>query len=149
VRFVRVRRLLLQILPGLAIVFQVHAQGDAVPPGFVFGVTVSSAEQLDVVLDRAEDLRALFKQGDHNRIAIVLHGDELRLFQKNNYSSNQSLVERARLLDEDNIIDIKACQTKMRLLDIEQSELPGFIEQVPFAPVEIERLEKEEDFTRL
>ena len=148
-RFVRVRRLLLQILPGLAIVFQVHAQGDAVPPGFVFGVTVSSAEQLDVVLDRAEDLRALFKQGDHNRIAIVLHGDELRLFQKNNYSSNQSLVERARLLDEDNIIDIKACQTKMRLLDIEQSELPGFIEQVPFAPVEIERLEKEEDFTRL
>ena len=29
----------------------------------------------------------------------------------------------------------------MRFLHIEQSELPSFIEQVPFAPAEIERLE--------
>jgi intracellular sulfur oxidation DsrE/DsrF family protein len=53
------------------------------------------------------------------------------------------------LLDEDNIIDIKACQTMMRILDIEQDELPSFIEQVPFAPAEIERLQREEGFTRL
>jgi intracellular sulfur oxidation DsrE/DsrF family protein len=53
------------------------------------------------------------------------------------------------MLDEDNIIDIKACQTMMRILEIEQSELPGFIEQVPYAPVEIERLRREEGFTRL
>ncbi len=125
---------------------QVNAQSD---PGYVFGVTVSTAQQLDVVLDRAEELRALFNSGEHNRIAIVLHGDELQLFQKENYSSNQSLVERARLLDQDNIIDIKACQTKMRSLNIEQSELPSFIEQVPFAPAEIERLQEEEGFTRL
>ena len=37
----------------------------------------------------------------------------------------------------------------MRTLDIEQNELPSFIEQVPFGPAEIERLEKEEGFTRL
>ena len=37
----------------------------------------------------------------------------------------------------------------MRILEIDQSELPSFIEQVPFAPAEIERLEKEEGFTRL
>jgi intracellular sulfur oxidation DsrE/DsrF family protein len=59
------------------------------------------------------------------------------------------VVERARLLDQDNIIDIKACQTMMRVLEIDQSELPSFIEQVPFAPAEIERLETEEGFTRL
>jgi intracellular sulfur oxidation DsrE/DsrF family protein len=101
------------------------------------------------VLDRAEDLRALFDPEQHSRIAIVLHGDELQLFQKRNYSSNQSVVERARLLDEDNIIDIKACQTMMRILDIEQDELPSFIEQVPYAPAEIERLQREQGFTRL
>ena len=60
-----------------------------------------------------------------------------------------SATDRARMLDEDNIIDIKACQTMMRVLDIEQSELPSFIEQVPFAPAEIERLESEQGFTRL
>jgi intracellular sulfur oxidation DsrE/DsrF family protein len=117
--------------------------------GYVFSVTVTSARELDVVLDRAEDLRDLFDPAEHSRIAIVLHGDELHLFERRNYSMNQSVVERARTLDQDNIIDIKACQTMMRALDIGQSELPSFIEQVPFAPAEIERLQREEEFTRL
>lgn len=119
------------------------------PPGYVFSVTVNSPQQLDVVLDRAEDLRELFNPDEHSRIAIVLHGEELQLFQKENYTRNMSLVDRARLLDQDQIIDIKACQSMMRTLQIEQSELPNFIEQVPFAPVEIERLQEEEGFTRL
>jgi intracellular sulfur oxidation DsrE/DsrF family protein len=119
------------------------------PEGYVFSVTVTSVQQLEVVLDRAEDLRELFDSAEHSRIAIVLHGDELALFQQQNYSSNQSVVDRARLLDQDNIIDIKACQTMMRTLEIEQNELPSFIEQIPFAPAEIERLQREEGFTRL
>ena len=117
--------------------------------GYVFSVTVRSPQQLDVVLDRAEDLRELFDPEQHGRIAIVLHGDELQLFQKRNYSSNQAVVDRARELDEDDIIDITACQTMMRTLDIEQSELPSFIEQVPFGPAEIDRLQQQEGFTRL
>ena len=117
--------------------------------GYVFSVTVETAQELDVVLNRAEELRELYDPEQHNRIAIILHGDELQLFQKNNYSTNMSLVDRARILDQDNIIDIQACQTRMRQLNIEQNELPSFIEQVPFAPAEIERLEKEEGFTRL
>jgi len=127
----------------------VYALDEPENSGYVFSVTVNSSQQLDVVLDRAEDLRALFKPHEHGKIAIVLHGDELQLFQKNNYALNQSTVERARQLDQDNIIDIKACQTMMRVLDIEQNELPGFIEQVPFAPAEIERLQNEEGYTRL
>ena len=122
---------------------------ESVPPGYVFGVTVSSVQELDVILNRADSLRELFDPDQHGRIAIVLHGDELQLFRKDNYAANQSIVERARLLDQELIIDIKACQTKMQFLEIEQDELPGFIEQVPFAPVEIERLEKEHEFTRL
>ena len=123
-------------------------QGDS-SQGYVFSVTVSSPQQLDVVLNRAEDLRDLFNPNEHSRIAIVLHGEELQLFQKDNYSQNMSLVDRARTLDQDQIIDIKACQTMMQTLQIEQSELPNFIEQVPFGPAEIERLQKEERFTRL
>lgn len=119
-----------------------------VPPGYVFGVTVSSAQQLEVILDRADSLRKLFNPDHHSRIAIVLHGEELQLFQKDNYSANQSIVERARLLDQEQIIDIKACQTMMRDLNIQQSELPNFIEQVPFAPIEIERLKNQEGFTQ-
>jgi len=119
-----------------------------VPSGYVFGVTVRTAQQLDVVLERADSLRKLFNPDQHSRIAIVLHGNELKLFQKINYLANQSIVDRARLLDQAKIIDIKACQTMMRALDIQQSELPGFIEQVPLGPVEINRLEKDLGFTR-
>lgn len=117
--------------------------------GYVFDVTVSTAQELDVVLNRADSLRKLFDPQQHGRIAIVLHGDELQLFQKGNYSANQSLVDRARLLDSENIIDIKACQTMMRTLDIEQSELPSFIEQVPYAPVEIFRMKNDLNFIEI
>jgi hypothetical protein len=117
--------------------------------GYVFDVTVSTAQELDVVLNRADSLRELFNPQQHGRIAIVLHGDELQLFQKANYSANQSLVDRARLLDQDNIIDIKACQTMMRTLNIEQSELPSFIEQVPYAPEEILRMKNVDHFTEI
>ena len=145
-----IRLLFLSVLlaPGLFVgVPLLHAEPP--PEGYVFSVTVTSAQQLEVVLDRAEELRELFDPAEHSRIAIVLHGDELNLFQEQNYSSNMSVVDRARLLDQDNIIDIKACQTMMRTLEIEQNELPSFIEQVPFAPAEIERLQREEGFTRL
>ena len=125
------------------------AKGDNEPTGFVFSVTVETAEQLNVVLSRAEDLRELFDPKQHSKIAVVLHGDELRLFHKGQASLNQSLVDRAQMLDQDNIIDIKACQTMMRTLQIKQEELPSFIEQVPFAPAEVKRLQKEEGFTRL
>ena len=137
---------------ALLLAFSLGITGvSAEPPeeGYVISVTVSSPQQLDVVLNRAEDLRELFDPDQHSRIAIVLHGEELQLFQKRNYSSNQSVVERARLLDQDDIIDIKACQTMMRTLQIDTNELPSFIEQVPFAPAEIERLEREKGFTRL
>ena len=126
-----------------------RAQNPGEAPGYVFSVTVNSPQQLDVVLSRAEDLRELFNPNEHSRIAIVLHGNELQLFRKGNYELNRSVVERARVLDQDQIIDIKACRTMMRALEIEQQELPGFIEQVPFAPAEIERLQLEQGFTRL
>jgi len=139
----------LSLLVFLVVLTSARAQSTGDATGYVFSVTVNSPQQLDVVLRRAEDLRGLFNPEQHSRIAIVLHGNELQLFQKSNYASNRSVVERARLLDEDDIIDIKACQTMMRTLHIEQQDLPGFIEQVPFAPAEIERLEREQGFTRL
>jgi len=133
--------------------FAAHAEprGDFEPesPGYVFGVTVNTVEQLDVILDRADSLRELFDPDQHGRIAIVLHGNELQLFQKENYAANMSIVNKARQLDQENIIDIKACQTMMRVLEIEQNELPDFIEQVPLAPAEIRRLQVEHGFTKL
>lgn len=140
----------LAVICCLVLLFSGVGQADDNPDsGYVFDVTVKTAEELSVILDRAEGLRGTINPSQHGRIAIVLHGDELALFEKRNYASNQSLVERARQLDQDAIIDIMACQSMMQTLKIEQNQLPSFIEQVPFAPDEIRRLERELGFTRL
>ena len=118
-------------------------------PGYVFDITVQNVEQLDAILNRADQLRGQFSPDQHGRIALVLHGQELELFRKRNYQQYMSIVEKARSLDQQNLVDIKACQTVMQNLQIERSELPDFIEQVPLAPVEIERLQRQQGYTRL
>ncbi len=118
--------------------------------GYVFDITVQNENQLNAIFKRAEQLQGQFSADQHGRITLVLHGQELRLFQKSNTSSiSSSLIEKARQLDQNQLIDIKACQTTMDFYQIEQSELPEFIEQVPLAPVEIERLQREKGYTRL
>lgn len=118
-------------------------------PGYVFDITVQNAEQLNAIFKRADKLKGQFSPNQHGRIALVLHGRELQLFRKQNYKNNSDIVEQARFLDQHNLIDIKACQTAMQSQRIDRSELPDFIEQVPLAPVEIERLEKQQGYTRL
>ncbi len=118
-------------------------------PGYVFDITINNIDQLSAVLNRAEKLQAQFSPSDHGRIALVLHGNELNLFRKKNYSQFMSIVDKARQLDSQNLVDIKACKTMMNFMQIQQSELPDFIEQVPLAPVEIERLVKQKGYTRL
>lgn len=118
-------------------------------PGYVFDITVQNEQQLDAILDRAEKLKGQFSPNQHGRIALVLHGQELKLFQKSKYQDFMQIVDKARLLDQQDLIDIKACRTAMDRYQIDQSELPDFIEQVPLAPVEIDRLQKEQGYTRL
>lgn len=118
-------------------------------PGYVFDITVQNVEQLDAILDRADQLKGQFSPNDFGRIELVLHGMELNLFRKKNYKKYMSIVDKARALDEGNLVDIKACRTVMKSLMIKQSELPDFIEQIPFAPTEIDRLVIEKHFTRL
>ena len=119
------------------------------PAGYVFDITVNNIDQLSAVLNRADKLQSQFSPQDRGRIALVLHGEELNLFRKKNYSKFMSIVDQARQLDSQHLVDIKACKTMMNYMQIEQSELPDFIEQVPLAPAEIERLVLEQGYTRL
>ena len=76
-------------------------------------------------------------------IVIVLHGTEALSFTKGQYLAKKRLVDRAALLDAYDLIDVRMCQTWMDKNDIEQSDIPAFIQPVPYAPEEIRRLEKE------
>jgi len=111
---------------------------------FMFNVTLHTPEEIQGMLQRAEELAA---RGQPVRpetgIALVLHGPEIRLFTKQSYEANRALIELARRLDREGIIEIKMCRTAMRDLRVNESDVPDFIGFVPYAPDEIKRLEGE------
>ena len=109
-----------------------------------------AAAYLEVSPHDAADLAALFDTleaslEDQIEIAhpvvVVLHGEEAFPFTRAAYSRNKALIDRAAVLDAFELIEVKMCETWMRDNGIEAADVPPFIEVVPYAPEEIERLE--------
>ncbi|HYQ72458.1 MAG TPA: hypothetical protein VET88_11100 [Gammaproteobacteria bacterium] len=112
--------------------------------GMVLDVSVHSLEELQVLLDRAEELAMRPQpQGDKAGIVLVLHGPEIEYFAISNYSRYKDIVDKAARLDAFDVVDVKICQSKMENLGIEREDIPAFIEQVPYGPGEVERLVRE------
>ncbi len=76
-------------------------------------------------------------------VVVVLHGAEALPFTRSGYKENRALVDRAALLDAYRLIDVKMCETWMNENGVELNDIPAFIETVPYAPEEIERLKAE------
>jgi intracellular sulfur oxidation DsrE/DsrF family protein len=105
---------------------------------------------LEVSPHDAADIAALFStleagledqiEIDHP-VVVVLHGEEAFSFTRAAYARNKALMDRAAVLDAFELIEVKMCETWMRDNGIEAGDVPPFIEVVPYAPEEIERLE--------
>lgn len=76
-------------------------------------------------------------------VVVILHGEEAFSFTRDNFQDNRALVDRAALLDAYQLIEVRICESWMKENDIRSSDIPAFIEPVPYAPEEIERLEDE------
>ena len=74
-------------------------------------------------------------------VMLVLSGDEIELFKRDNYRDNKALVDLAARLDAFNIIDVKVCRHWTGQRGIELTDLPPFIEGVSSADQESKRLE--------
>jgi intracellular sulfur oxidation DsrE/DsrF family protein len=111
---------------------------------YVFDVVIHKSEEMDKLLGRIEQLSSSLPPGqDGPGLALVLHGPEIAFFTRKNYSKYMELVDRAAALDKKGIIDVKVCDTMIRALDIDVSDLPDFVEHVPFGPAEVDRLIKQ------
>lgn len=111
-----------------------------VPKRYVFNVVLHKAEEIDQLLHRAEELAGRKPVTANAGIALVLHGPEIEFFRRGNYTLYKATVDRARRLKQAGVIEIKMCRTQMRALDIRESEIPDFVEIVPYGPSEIGRL---------
>jgi intracellular sulfur oxidation DsrE/DsrF family protein len=106
-------------------------------------VALHTLSELKQLLDQAETIANGESQyNTEEPISVVLHGEEIKAFVRSNYRSNKALVDLAARLDAFNIIDVKVCQRWMGANGIMASELPPFVEAVPFGVGERERLKK-------
>ena len=102
---------------------------------YLFDVTNHSVADLEALLQRAEEITATGDTAlDELKIVLVLHGPDIHIFTQQNYDRNRRLVDLAARLDDINIIDMKICETTMSSMGISRSDIPDFIESVPFAP---------------
>lgn len=112
--------------------------------GTVLDVSVHSLEELQLLLDRAEELAMRPQpQGENAGVVLVLHGPEVEYFAISNYPRYKDIVDKAARLDAFDVVDVKICQTMMKRLGVSQDDIPAFIEQVPYGPGEVERLVRE------
>ncbi len=115
----------------------------------VFDITLHEVKDIELLFARLEKLvTEPHAQGELPRIALVLHGPEVEFFALKNYPRYQDLVDLAAKLTAFEIIEIKACQTRMQSLGLSGSDMPAFIDLVPFGPDEVERL-VEESYVRM
>lgn len=108
---------------------------------YLFDVTKHGKKELQTLLNRVEEIHLTEREKYEGLdLVLILHGPDILLFTNDNYKENKPLVDLAARLDAFGMIDLKICETYMSMADIQRSEVPPFIESVPFAPREIERL---------
>lgn len=111
---------------------------------YLFDLVDHEPEQIKQLLKRAESLSKTDNPtNQQSRIAMVIHGPDIEFFDKKNYEDNKELIDLAARLDASDIIDFKVCQVTADARGIKASSFPSFMEIVPFAPDEIDRLENE------
>jgi hypothetical protein len=116
---------------------------------YLFDISEHSIEDLQSLLQRAEEItQAGTEDLEDLEIVMILHGPDINWFTLENYNDNKELVDLAKRLDTFDIIDLKVCETAMESLDINQNQIPTFIEPVPYAPNEIKRL-SDDGYTHL
>jgi len=123
---------------------EITPEVEALPEKAVLDVSVHTIEGLKVLFDRAEQLAMTPRPGGEDAsVILVLHGPEVDFFSIKNYDKYKDIVDQAARLDAFDVVDVRICQTMIGVRGIERSDIPSFIEQVPYGPGEVERLKQE------
>lgn len=115
------------------------------PLKVVYDVAVDSPEAIVNVLARASHLSNMTGADPlEGSIVLVLHGNEVMFFTKDNHETYQSAVDRAKSLSVGGIIKIKISELALKVRGMSADDVHDFIEIVPFGDAEIARLQVQE-----
>lgn len=112
--------------------------------GYVAKLNLHNAAEVEQMLRRAEIfVENLEQYPNFEPITVILHGPELQAFDRRNYKEYKDVVGLAARLAAFNIINVQACEVQMKRDGISASDLPAFVETVPYGPAEEKRLLKQ------
>ena len=140
---------LLLVLSLLIMPVELLAQTEAslIAGGYIARINQNSPDEVADALERAE---MLFEEGvlpkDADPVAIVLHGPEVEVFFKDKYDEYKNIVDLAQRLSELGIVDVKVCETRSGILGRSRSSIHPFIGTVVFAPTELDRLLRQQNY---
>ena len=113
----------------------------SLPPGYVARINLNQPAEVLAILKRAE---ALFDASAYPEgvppVVMVLHGPEIDMFSRANYSRFQGAVDLAAKLSALDVIDVRICETRLAERGLMKSDLLPFVGTVPFGPAEERRL---------
>lgn len=100
-----------------------------------------------MILNTLEDSIPVVEATEGSPIVVMLHGEEAHPFVRGNYQANKAIVDQTAKLAAYDVIDVKICETWMRINNYERADLFPFVGTVPYGVTELERLETEEGYT--
>jgi len=106
-------------------------------------LNLHTPEELTLLLARADAAAQAVDYQAGNPVELVLHGDEIGLFERSHYRENKELVDTAARLVAFNVVDIKVCRRWMASHEITADDLPPFVQLVDDGPAEVRRMEFE------
>ncbi len=134
------------LLVSLLCCVVVNVSAQVSPARYVAEVELHTVDELLDVLQRSE---MLFDDGQLDvsvPVAIVLHGNEGRVFLRDGYDGNKQLVNLAAQLSALGAVDIQVCETWMGSQKLDAAMLQPFVGTVSFGPGEVNRLVKQENY---
>ncbi len=111
---------------------------------YYFDVASHDASEFRALLERAAEIYAATPapQRDALEVVLVIHGPDIEYLATANSARYGDIIELARELEAHGVFDFKMCASAARQRGIAPADLPPFVELVPWAPDEFERLER-------
>jgi len=109
--------------------------GSLESPAYIAQIQAHTPNEVSDILHRLE---VLLQDGQsfpsNTPLVLVLHGDEAGVFLRRNYLRNKALVDLAARLDAFDAVHIQICETWMRRASVSKTELPAFVDTIPYGP---------------
>ncbi|MFW5454242.1 DsrE family protein [Thioalkalivibrio sulfidiphilus] len=113
----------------------------------VYDADSPTPDKLRSVIDRASYLSRMNGANPFDtRVVVVVHGEALHAFARQNYAEHAEIMARAQSLSVGDVVEFRICAAGARRRGYAPEDFHGFATVVPMADAEIVRLQQEEGF---